>query len=430
MPNKSKNLLNARRNGDYILPNGELEKNTRYTGGRNSNITVLGASGTGKTYGYIAPTVLSGSGGSSMIISDTKGTLHGLCKEPLEEMGYDVILLDYIDPAASEGHYNFLEHPETPNDIQKLSNMIAYLGLKKEAVRDPFWLQNEVMFLNSVLGYLMEEEKGFGRTVDGLFRLMMTFDADALANGKPCDASRVFERHKEIYKKRTGKDSWAYRQFKKFVGLSDKTFSTVLISAYADLCSFDTPEMCEMASQSDFDVLSIAEKKTAVFINVSDTDRSKDTAVNIFYTQVMDKLCRYADSLPEKHLPVPVRFILDDFGTAAKIEGFEGMISNIRSRGISVALVLQTIAQLEQGYGTGAKTILANCSTKLYMGGSDPDTANYVSSLTNKMTETILNMPLMTHWLIRQGAPPSFGKTVLLHEYELDERKYAEQEHF
>lgn len=414
------NLLIARRNGDYLDPDGSIMENTGRFGRRNNNTLVVGSAGTGKTAGKGYEEILSGAGGASMVISDVKGTLYEKCAPTLKNMGYKILQLDFIAPQKSM-HYNPFDNMKNTNDVQKISNMIVYLNVNREALRDPFWEQAEQMHANCCLGYFLEDGRGFEKSFYGLNRMLSTFDADALANGRSCDATKIFEAHRTAYKKRTGKESWAYEQFKKFTGLSERTFSTVQVSLYSDLCDLDTIEMREMTRCSDFDIKSLADEKTALFVNVSDTDRSKDTAINILYTQIMDTLSRYADSLPDKYLPVPVRFILDDFGSASKIEGFENIISNIRSRGISVLLMLQSIAQLEQGYGIGSKTILANCNTKIYMGGSDPDTANYFSLLTNKPVEKIINMPMMTHWTVRQGEPPKFGRTLLINEYELDE---------
>ncbi|MBQ6675874.1 MAG: type IV secretory system conjugative DNA transfer family protein [Ruminococcus sp.] len=417
--NVNPNLLKARKNGDYLDPDGSITENTGRHGRHNNNTLVVGSAGSGKTNGKCIEEILSGAGGGSMVISDAKGELYERCAPILEKNGYNTMLLDTINQKRGI-HYNSILGLDTPNDVQKMSHILVYLGLDRSRIRDPFWPQAEEMQANCALGYFMEGGRGFEKSFYGLNRLLATFDADALANGKPCDAAKVFEAHRAEYKKRTGQESWAYEQFKKFAGLSERTFSTVQVSLYGDLMPFDTPEMREMTRYSDFDIKSLAEEKTALFINISDTDRSKDKFINIFYTQVMDTLCRYADSLPDKYLPVPVRFILDDFGSSAKIEGFENMISNIRSRGISVLLLLQSIAQLEQSYGIGAKTILANCNTKIYMGGSDLDTADYFSKLTNKPIEKIINMPMMTHWLVRQGEQPRFGKTLLLDSYELD----------
>lgn len=414
------NILKAQRTGDFILPNGELEPNTLYTGGRNTNFIAVGSSGSGKTLGWVMPMIASGAGGASMVVSDTKGALYERFNEPLEKMGYRVVMLDFTDPARSANKYNPIEHLNSTNEVMKTANTIVYL-MRNRGEYNRILSELEVMLLEIALGYFLENGRGFERNISGLIGFLNLFDAKALAEKLPCDISRVMELHKKQYKEQTGKDSWAFEQYKKFLKMSENDIKSVLFFAFSDLSSLDTPELREMLSHSDFDILSLAEEKTAVFINVSDTDRSKDTAINLFYSQAMDRLCRYADSLPEKRLPVPVRFILDDFGTSARIMGFENMISNIRSRGISTMLILQSIAQLEQGYGRSASTILSNCSTKAYFGGSDPGTAGYFAELVGKPVEKLLGMPLLTHWLMRQGEESaSFGRTILMNEYETD----------
>lgn len=419
---KNPNILKARKTGDYINPDGTLSENTGRQGRHNNNAVCIGAAGSGKTNGLAKQQILAGGGGGSMVISDTKNALYDECAPYLEKMGIRCVKFDYVEPGGSM-HCNSFDALKTTNDVQKMSNCIVYTGVNKEMLNEPFWKNSEAIMLNASLGYFLEDGRGFKKNFEGLSKLLLTFDVEAISEGNPCDATRIFELHRDLYKQRTGRDSWAYEQFSKFIGLAKKTFSCVMMGVLSDLQSFDTYEMREMTRISDIDIKSIADKRTAVFVNVSDTDCSKDAAINIFYTQVMDILCRYADSLPDKHLPIPVRFILDDFGSSAKIEGFEKIISNIRSRGISVLLLLQSISQLKQGYGAGYNTILANCGTQYYMGGSDPDTAEYFSLLTNKPVEKILNMPYMTHWLIRRYGQPKFGKTLLLDSYALDEHE-------
>ena len=416
------NLLKARKEDNFLDPDGRIMENTGRHGRRNNNTLLVGSSGSGKTFGKGVPEVLAGAGGSSMVIADVKNTIHDAVIDELLDMDYDIYCIDTVELEYSMC-YNPLEYADTPDDAMKLSDTTVYLGVDKTALHDPFWKQSEKMLFNAVYGYFAEGGRVYEKNMYGVNRLLSEFDADALADHKPCNATRIFERHNTEYKKRTGRQSWAYEQFVKFTGINDKTFSTVLVEAYGDICEFDTHEMRRITGRCDFDLKSIGDRKTAIFINVSDTDRSKDKFINIFYTQLMDTLCRYADSLPDKHLPVPVRFILDDFGSSAKIEGFENIISNIRSRGISVMLMIQSLAQLERGYGRGADTILANCATKIYMGGSDPGTAKYFSTLTGKPLDRILNMPYMTHWTVRQGERPRFGKTLLLSDYALTERE-------
>ena len=413
----NKSILTARQTGAFINPDGTLTENFGREGRQNSNTVLIGGSGTGKTFGNLAQTVFSGGGGGSMVISDPKGTLHELCAATLEEENYDVMLYDTVDFRGI--HYNLIDSAKTPNDYQKAAHIVVYNGINRDNVNDNIQLEAEQLLLECCIGYLKEGGKGFTANIEGLTKLIGMFKPEAFEKGETGNAERIFNRHKELYEKRTGKSSWACEQFNKLIKIPGYLLSTAIVRAALALQCFDTDEMREMSSYSDIDLKSIADRKTALFIKVSDTDRSKDPAVNIFYTQLMDTLCRYADSLEDKHLPVPVRFILDDFGTNVKIQGFENMISNIRSRGISVQFALQTLSQLEQGYGAGSNTILANCATKIYMGGCDYNTARYFSLLANKPVEKILSMPMLRHLYVRQGGIARFADTLLLDSYDL-----------
>ena len=416
----NRNLITARENDAYLLPSGELSEHCLYTGGRNDNWMIMGASGLGKTRGAVLPNILAGGGGSSMVISDTKGMLYCRCRGELERMGYKVMKLDFIDPGNSMG-YNPLDHIVNTNDIQKISHSIVYQNTNADVLRDPFWKSAEEMCLNSMIAYIHEGGRGFDKSIDGVIRFLSEMEPDALNDYKhrSCKVKDLFEAHKLRYALRTGQESWAYQQFMKLIGAGAKTLGSVFICLQSDLMCLDTQEIKKMTSASDIDLKALGNEKTALFISVSDTDRSKDKLINIFYDQAMDTLCRYADSCPGNRLPIDVRFMLDDFGTSAKIPGFENMIANIRSRGISVMLILQDLAQIENGYGNGWRTIFNNCTTKIYMGGSDTRTSEEFSRLVNKPLEKVLNMPLGKHWLIRQGEEAVCCDTVDIDSYEL-----------
>ncbi len=178
-----------------------------------------------------------------------------------------------------------------------------------------------------------------------------------------------------------------------------------------------------ISGDNALDLKAIGREKTVVFLGISDTDRSRDTIANVFYSQAMNELCSYADEeCEDNRLPVPVRFILDDFGTNCRIHGFENMISNIRSRGISAMLILQSEAQLAQGYQEGSHTILDNCDTIVYMGGNDVETARMISERSNQPLHKILHMPLAMNWVFRRGSLPKFERPIDLSEYHISQR--------
>ena len=213
-------------------------------------------------------------------------------------------------------------------------------------------------------------------------------------------------------------DSYAVNMYSKFRVAANRTLRSILITVNARLGLFDTPELNEMTATDDIDIASIGQKKTALFVVVSDTDRSLDGLVNIFFTQAMNELCRYADKSCEHNtLPVPVRFILDDFATNCKIEDFPRMIASIRSRGISTMLMIQAESQLTEGYGYDGRTIIGNCDSYVYMGGNDVETAKAVAERCDMPLKKILNMPVGTNWIFRRGQAPVNAKNIDLDEY-------------
>jgi type IV secretion system protein VirD4 len=189
------------------------------------------------------------------------------------------------------------------------------------------------------------------------------------------------------------------------------------MTANAMLARIDTTGIRKMMSNDNVELCKIGSELTAIFVEISDTDRSKDLLANVFYSQAMSELCRSADNQPDHRLSVPVRFILDDFGTTSNIAGFENMISNIRSRRISAMIVIQSLSQLERRYGESSHTIIDNCDTMLYMGGNDVDTAEYIAKRCNKSLGTILSMPVGRHWQFRRGQKPKFCNTEDLSVY-------------
>lgn len=192
--------------------------------------------------------------------------------------------------------------------------------------------------------------------------------------------------------------------------IADKTKQSILITALAAIGPLSTPEIRRMMLADHVNISDIGKEKTALFVVVSDTDRSLDRLVNIFFTQAMNELCRVADNMSDSCFPVPVRFILDDFATNCSIEGFPRMISSIRSRGISTMLMIQAESQLSAVYGEDRKTIIGNCDTYLYPGGNDVETAENVALRCDMPLKKVLAMPVGTAWVFRRGSSPLFTR--------------------
>ncbi len=374
----------------------------------NNNVLVVGASGTGKTRGIVTPNLLLGSG--SYIVTDPKGNLYGNYKNYLEKNGYIVKKLDFTDPQNS-AHYNFFNYIKRSQDIIKLAHMLIYQR-EKGGHYDPFWDEASQLLVQAIVAYLMEKGKKQDQTLYNLISMVNKCQLDENDSGVRTELDSIMRIHRMKHP-----NSYAWRYYDMFRIAAGRTLKSILISVNARLGLYDTPEVNEMMAYDDIDIPSIGLKKTALFVVVSDTDRSMDGLVNIFFTQAMNELCYYADKRCDSRLPVPVRFIMDDFATNCRIEEFPRMIASIRSRGISAMLMIQSESQLTESYDKDDKTIIGNCDTYVYLGGNDLETAKAVAARCDVPVRRILNMPVGTIWIFRRGQVPYNGKAVELKDF-------------
>ena len=373
----------------------------------NNNVLVVGTSGAGKTRSIVTPNLLQASG--SYVLSDPKGNLYKKYKPYLEKKGYVVKKLDFTDPEDS-AHYNFFRYIRNTQDIVKIAHMLIYQR-KEGGHSDPFWDEASQLLVQAVIAYLREE---WGTKEQNLHRLLQLISLCQIEENSSETKTPLDRLMDELGEK--NEDSYAFNSYNKFRVAASKTLKSILISVNSRLGLFDTPELNEMTAFDDIDIASIGKKKTALFVVVSDTDRSLDGLVNIFFTQAMNELCRVADKECEDScLPVPVRFILDDFATNCKIDEFPRMIASIRSRGISTMLMIQAESQLTESYGHDGKTIIGNCDTYVYLGGNDVETAKAVAERCDVPVKKVLNMPVETNWIFRRGQDP-----VNAHNFDLD----------
>ena len=395
--------------GAMILPDGKYYSLNDMETRLNNNVLVVGTTGAAKTRTVITPNLLECIG--SYIVTDPKGNLYRQWGSYMENHGYRVVRLSFIHPENSV-HYNPLRYINTTQQIQQMSSVLVYSdnGGYNE---DPFWDQTALMLINSLISYV--KETGVA-DVNNNFHYILELLRKAGRIGesnKNSDLSGMMERLA-----RRNPSSWAYKQFENVNQAPLKTFSTIVISAISKFSTVDTEELAKMMEYDEIDLKSIGQRKTAVFVEVSDSDRSMDMLINMFFTQAMNQLCTYADEECENsRLPVPVRFFMDDFATNCRIDRFENMVSNIRSRKISVILVLQSLSQLQAGYGDSAHTIIDDCDTLIYMGGNDPETAHAIAVRCNKTVQTILHMPLCTSWIFRRGKKPITCRNMELDDY-------------
>lgn len=386
---------------DMILAQDRYYSLNCYETRVNNNVLVVGTSGSGKTRSIVTPNILQATG--SYVISDPKGNLYSKYRNYLRNRGYVVKKLDFTNPKRS-AHYNFFNYIRSNMDIVKLAHMLIYQR-KNNSHADPFWDEAGQLLLQSLIAYLKEACNEEDRTLHSINRLLNAFQASGDAELAETTLDRMIMGYEKEHP-----DSYAIETYKKFRIAADKTLRSILITTNARVGLWDTPEITEMTSSDDIEIENIGRRKTAIFVVVSDTDRSMDGLVNIFLTQTMNELCRVADRECKNNcLPVPVRFILDDFATNCKIEEFPRMIASIRSRGISTMLMIQAESQLTENYGYDGKTIIGNCDTYVYLGGNDIETAKAVAERCDMPVKKILNMPVGMNWIFRRGQSPVNG---------------------
>lgn len=378
----------------------------------NNNVIVAGGSGTGKTSTIVIPNLRQAVG--SYIVSDPKGSLYKKYGRYLRRKGYEVYNVDFTHPESSS-RYNPLHFIRTTQDIMSIASVItnekASLGTKA----DPFWDSMTIIMLSAIIGYMLETNY-MPFNFSGILKLVREGER-IFDDSKASQLSNRFRKLKEQHP-----DSWACAQFSDVDQTPNKTYDCIRATLTSKLSRLDTKELQIMMNGCDFTFASIGSVKKAVFVTVSDTDRSMDCLANIFFTQAMQQLCRSADKLRSGRLPVPVRFILDDFATNCRIEEFPRMISSIRSRGISVMLLIQSEAQLSQSYDDDRMTIIANCDTYVYLGGNDYETAEAVAMRCNKPVGQVLYMPVGSCWVFRRGSQPVFTETLSPDCRELQEK--------
>ena len=385
----------------------------------NNNVLVVGTSGAGKTRSIVTPNLLQATG--SYIVSDPKGNLYEKYGPYLKNQGYEVKKLDFTDPENS-AHYNFFKYIRKTQDINKISHMIIYSKGQDGYKPDPFWDEASELLLQALIAYLYEGFRSSEQNLRSVQKLIDACNIDENDSGSATILDKLMEAHEKEYE-----DSYAVSQYKKFRVAAGKTLKSILISLNARIGQFDTPELRELTKYDTIRISGIGMKPTAVFVVVSDTDRSLDGLANLFFTQAMNELCWQADKRCKGNtLPVPVRFILDDFATNCNIAEFPRMIASIRSRGISTMLMIQSEAQLEEGYNKDARTIIGNCDTYVYLGGNDVDTAEAVARRCDVPLKKILNMPVETNWIFRRGQEPVNSKNYNI-EHLLKEKNIAER---
>ena len=390
------------RENELILAQDQYYDLDCYKTQLNNNVLVVGSPGSGKTRSIVSPNILQAAG--SYIIVDPKGNLYGKYADYLRSKGYGVQKLNFSNPADPETcSYNFFRYIHSDQDVLKIAHMLIKTDINqaKPYGGDPFWDEAGELLLVALIGYLHHHAARRICTLESVLRMLQSCELDENDSSTKSPLDYIFE---EIGA--SDPDDFSYRTYKRFRQAAGRTLKSILITLSAKLAVFDTKELRHLFAKDSVYITGIGKRKVALFVIVSDTDRSMDPMANLFFTQAINELCRVADELPGQKLPVDVRFILDDFATNVRIGEFPRMIASIRSRGISTMLMIQAESQLRNAYGEDGRTIIGSCDSYVYLGGNDVETAQNVAQRANLPVSRILYMPVGTNWIFRRGQLP------------------------
>ena len=358
---------------------------------RNKNILVIGGSGSGKTRFFVKPNLMQCSADGSRngknaipvsyIVTDPKGTVLIECGKLLKRSGYRIKVLNTINFKKSM-KYNPFAYIRSEKDILKLVNtIIANTKGDGEKSGEDFWVKAERLFYCALIGYIWyeapEEEKNFTTLLEMINASEAREDDEEFQS--PVDL--MFERLEE-----KDPEHFAVKQYKKYKLAAGKTAKSILISCGARLAPFDIKELRELMETDEMELDTVGDRKTALFVIISDTDDTFNFVVSILYTQLFNLLCDKADDVYGGRLPVHVRCLLDEFANIGQIPKFEKLIATIRSREISASIILQSQSQLKAIYKDNADTIVGNCDTTLFLGGKEKTTLKEMSEILGKET--------------------------------------------
>ena len=347
---------------------------------RNLNVLVVGGSGAGKTRFYAKPNLMQCN--TSFIVSDPKGEMLRSIAPLLIEKGYDIKVFNLIEPENSDGYNPFVYIRKDEDVIRLISNLIQNTTPKNAQQNDPFWEKSEIALDSALMLYLLHEAPPEEQTFEMLMFLIenaATVEDDEDGYQSPVDI--LFNGLEE-----EKPEHIAVKQYKIFKQASGKTAKSILISAAVRLAAFNLPEIAKMTSYDNLDIGSLGERKRAIFCVIPDNDNSFNYLVGMLYTQAFQALYFNADSNHGGELPVPVHIVMDEFANVALQDNFERILATMRSRRISVSIIIQNMAQLKALFKDSWENITGNCDTLLYLGGNEQSTHEYISKMLGKET--------------------------------------------
>ena len=364
---------------------------------RNKNVLIVGGSGSGKTRFWLKPNLLQMH--SSYVVTDPKGSIVVECGNALLKNGYKLKILNTINFSKSM-HYNPFAYVHSEKDILKLVTTLMTNTKGEGSGGDPFWEKSERLLLTALIAYLHyeapAEEQNFATLLEMLNTMQVLEDDEEYQN--PVDL--LFE---ELAKKKP--NSFAGRQYKLYKLAAGKTAKSILISCGARLAPFDIQELRDLTMYDELQLDTLGDKKTALFLIMSDTDSTFNFLISMVYTQLFNLLCDKADDVYGGKLPIHVRCLIDECANIGQIPNLEKLVATIRSREISACLVLQARSQLKAIYKDNADTIVGNMDSQIFLGGSEPTTLKDLSEILGKETIDAFNTS------DTRGNSPSYGTT-------------------
>ena len=364
---------------------------------RNKNVLVVGGSGSGKTRFWLKPNLLQMH--SSYVVTDPKGSIVVECGNALLKNGYKLKILNTINFKKSM-HYNPFAYVHSEKDILKLVTTLMTNTKGEGSGGDPFWEKSERLLLTALIAYLHYEapveEQNFATLLEMLNTMQVLEDDEEYQN--PVDL--LFE---ELAKKKP--NSFAGRQYRLYKLAAGKTAKSILISCGARLAPFDIQELRDLTMYDELQLDTLGDKKTALFLIMSDTDSTFNFLISMVYTQLFNLLCDKADDVYGGKLPIHVRCLIDECANIGQIPNLEKLVATIRSREISACLVLQARSQLKAIYKDNADTIIGNMDSQIFLGGSEPTTLKDLSEMLGKETIDAFNTS------DTRGNSPSYGTT-------------------
>ena len=362
---------------------------------RNKNVLIVGGSGSGKTRFWLKPNLLQMH--SSYVVTDPKGTIVLECGHALQKNGYEIRILNTINFKKSM-HYNPFAYIHSEKDILKLVTTLIANTKGDGKSGDEFWTKAETLLYCALIGYIHYEapveEQNFATLIEFINAMEVREDDEEFQN--PVDI--MFENLEKKNPKH-----FAVRQYKKYKLAAGKTAKSILISCGARLAVFDIQELRELTAYDELELDTLGDRKTALFLIMSDTDSTFNFLISMAYTQLFNLLCEKADDVYGGRLPVHVRCLIDEMANIGQIPNLEKLIATIRSREISACLVLQARSQLKSIYKDNADTIIGNCDSQIFLGGSEPTTLKELTEALGKETIDTFNTS------DTRGNSPSYG---------------------